>query len=126
MYYCVAIRADSSENFQWKSTMLSELSALIQLLRLYRAFSPDRLRVFSSSSREEMHEQLVRENQGLASPSVAAAQFLQERMRCPPATMSSTSTHEGGTERKRGPLPSSASKERMSVAGEETLWRGGA
>ena len=87
MYYRVAVHADSSANFQWKSTVLSELSALIQFLQLYRAFSPDRLRVFSSSSREEMHEQLVRENQGLASPSVAAAQFLQERMRCSPATI---------------------------------------
>jgi hypothetical protein len=66
MYYRVAVQADSSANLQWESTVLSELSALFQLLRLYRAFSPDRLRVFSSSSREEMHEQLVRKNQGLA------------------------------------------------------------
>ena len=82
MYYRVAIQVDPSANFQWKSTVLSELSTLFQFLRLYQALPPDRLRVFSSSSREEMNEQLVRENQGLASTSVTAAQFLQERRLC--------------------------------------------
>jgi hypothetical protein len=37
------------------------------------------LAVFSSSSREEMNEQLMGENKGLGSTSVTAAQFLQER-----------------------------------------------
>jgi hypothetical protein len=82
MYYRVAIQVDPSANFQWKSTALSSLDTVFQFLRLYRALPPDRLRVFSSSSREELHEQLVRENQGLASPSVTAAQFLQERRLC--------------------------------------------
>ena len=80
MYYRVAIQMDQVPHWQWKSTALSELSALFQLLRLYRAVPQDRLRVFSSSSREEMNEQLVRVNQGLESTSVTAAQFLQERM----------------------------------------------
>jgi hypothetical protein len=84
MYYRVAIQVDPLANFQWKSTVLSSLSTLFQWLQLYRALPPDRLRVFSSSSREEMNEQLVRENQGLASPSVTAAQFLQERRLCSP------------------------------------------
>lgn len=35
--------------------------------------------MFSSSSREEMNEQLMGENKGLGSTSVTAAQFLQER-----------------------------------------------
>ena len=60
--------------------MLSSLDALFRFLRLYRAFPPDRLRVFSSSSREEMDAQLVRENNGIASHSVTAAQFLRERL----------------------------------------------
>ncbi len=80
MYYRVAIRANPSPLWQWKSTVLSELAAVFQFLRLYRALPQDRLRVFSCSSREEMNEQLVRENQGLLSTSVTAAQFLQERM----------------------------------------------
>ena len=80
MYYRVAIQVDPSLTWQWKSTVLSSLDALFQFLRLYAALPQDRLRVFSSSSREEMNGQLVRENQGLRSTSVTAAQFLQERM----------------------------------------------
>ncbi len=53
-----------------------------QFLRLYRALPQDRSRVFSSCLREEMHEQLVRENQGLGSASVTVAQFLRERLIC--------------------------------------------
>ena len=84
MYYRVAIQVDPSAHWQWKSTVLSSLHTVFQFLRLYRAFPHDRLRVFSSCSREELHEQLVRENTGLGSPSVTAAQFLQERMLCSP------------------------------------------
>ncbi len=80
MYYRVAIQADASPAWQWKSTTLSSLNALFQLLRRYRNLSQDHLRVFSSSSREEMDEQLVRENNGLTSHSVTAAQFMQEQM----------------------------------------------
>jgi len=80
MYYRVAIQGGSSPAWQWMSTALSELSALFQFLRLYRALGHARLRVFSSSSREELNEQLVRENRGLESTSVTAAQFLQERL----------------------------------------------
>ena len=82
MYYRVAIQRDPSLPWQWKSTVLSSLNTLLQWLQVYRAFPKDRLRIFSSASREEMNEQLARENQGLASPSVTAAQFLQERRLC--------------------------------------------
>jgi hypothetical protein len=80
MYYRVAIQADASPTWQWKSTTLSSLNALFQLLRRYRNLSQDHLRVFSSSSREDMDEQFARENNGLASHSVTAAQFMQEQM----------------------------------------------
>ena len=80
MYYRVAIQVDASPAWQWKSTTLSSLNALFQLLRRYRNLSQDHLRVFSSSSREEMDEQLARENNGLTSHSVTAAQFMQEQM----------------------------------------------
>ena len=80
MYYRVAIQVDASPAWQWKSTTLSSLNALFQLLRRYRNLPQDHLRVFSSPSREEMDEQLARENSGLASHSVTAAQFMQEQM----------------------------------------------
>ena len=102
MYYRVAVQVDQAPNWQWKSTPLSSLDALFQLLRLYRAFPQDHLRVFSCSSREEMSEQLVRVNQGLLSTSVTAAQFLQERMIGLPdvvwgATASGTQRNERAT-----------------------------
>src|SRR5260370_38313325 len=80
MYYRVAIQLDPSPLWQWKSTALSSLDALFQWLRLHRTLPQDRLRVFSSSSCEEMNEQLVRENKELRSISVTAAQFLQKRL----------------------------------------------
>ena len=85
MYYRVAIRQERDQlnrplSWQWQSTPLSSLNTLLQFLRLYRALPQNRLRVFSSSSREELKEQLVRENNGLGSNSVTAAQFLQQRM----------------------------------------------
>jgi hypothetical protein len=80
MYYRVAIQADASTTWQWKSTELSSLLPLFQFLRRFHDLPQDRLRVFSSSSCEEMDEQLMRENSGLGSDSVTAAQFLQERM----------------------------------------------
>jgi hypothetical protein len=97
MYYRVAIQGDSQPPWQWKSTTLSELSALFQFLRRYRALGLNRLRVFSSLSPEEMNEQLVRMNQGLESTSVTAARFLQERLIGSPETAWRTSTH--GNER---------------------------
>jgi len=80
MYYRVAIQVDQVPHWQWRSTVLSELSALFQLLRLYRAVPQDRLRVFSCSAREGMIEQLMQVNQGLESTSVTVEQFLHERM----------------------------------------------
>ncbi len=80
MYYRVAIQGDVSPTWQWKSTTISSLDPLLQFLRRFHDLPQDHLRVFSSSSREEMGEQLVRENNGLGSHSVTAAQFLQERM----------------------------------------------
>jgi hypothetical protein len=80
MYYRVAIQLDPSLIWQWKSTALSSLDTLFQWLRLYRAVPQDHLRVFSSSSREDLDELLMRENNGGASGSSTAAQFLQDRM----------------------------------------------
>ena len=79
MYYRVAIQLDSSPTWKWKSPALSSLNILFQWFQYYRVLPHDRLCIFSSSSQEDLNEQLVRENQGLGSPSVPAIQFLQER-----------------------------------------------
>ena len=102
MYYRVAIQRqtsqrDRSPSWQWISTSLSSLGSLLQWLQVYRAFPPERLRIFSSSSRKELNEQLARENWGLASASVTATQFLHERLLHPPTQVRRTSAREGGT-----------------------------
>jgi hypothetical protein len=79
MYYRVAIQMNQQPTWQWRSTALTSLEALFDFLRLYRVTPQDRLRVFSSASREDLNEQLVQENQGRLTNSVTAAQFLYER-----------------------------------------------
>src|SRR5215469_6646484 len=79
MFYRVAIQRDAAPPWKWQSTALSSLNSVLQWLQVYRAFPQERLRIFSSSSQEALNEQLVRENQGLASTSVPATHFLQER-----------------------------------------------
>ena len=85
MYYRLAIQRgrdqlDQPSTWQWKSTALSSLQSLFQVLRLYGALSQEHRRVFSSPSREGLQEQLRQENSGLGSSSLTAAQFLQQRM----------------------------------------------
>lgn len=82
MYYRVAMQGDPSPTWRWMSTVLTSLEAVLQWLWLYRALPHGRLRIFASSSREDMDEQLARENNGLGSTSVTAARFLQERGLC--------------------------------------------
>jgi hypothetical protein len=111
MYYRVATQMDAAPTWQWKSTILSSLDTLFQFLRLFRALPHDQLRVFSSSSREGLAEQLEQENKGLTSHSVTAAQFLHERMLRPPAggvvprfIVGNSLEPEGGTSLERGSI----------------------
>jgi hypothetical protein len=96
MYYRVAIQVNQQPTWQWRSTVLTSLEALFGFLRLYRVIPQDRLRVFSSTSHEDLNEQLVQENQGLLTNSATAAQFLSER-----GIDSREMTHEGSARRAR-------------------------
>ena len=104
MYYRVATQVDGAPTWQWKSTVPSSLSTLFQFLRLFRTLPHDQLRVFSSSSKEGLAEQLEQENKRLAFTSVTAAQFLQERMIHTPAVVRSASAREGGTQLQRASI----------------------
>jgi hypothetical protein len=115
MYYRVAIRRERDQrarppSWQWQSTVLSSLQTVFQFLRLYRA-RQDHLRVFSSSSRKDLEEQFVQENQGLGSSSVTAAQFLQQRMMRSPEVRWATS--------ERG---AQGHQERASIAVSTKAW----
>src|SRR5260370_10177366 len=65
MYYRIAIRWEGDQlnqppSWQWKSTVLSSLQALFQILRLYGPLPQEHLRVFSSSSRGSLEEKTRR------------------------------------------------------------------
>ena len=77
--YRVAMQVNTFPNWQWKSSVLGGLETLFAWLRLYRMIPLECLRVFSAVSHDDFNEQLMRVNQGLASTSVPAANFLQER-----------------------------------------------
>jgi hypothetical protein len=113
MYYRVAwyqraIQVHPLPGWQWKSTVLSSLQTVLQLLRLYSALPQERLRVFSSSSGEDLDEQLLQENQGLGSHSVTAAQFLHERLIHTPEGTRETPEREAGADRRWQPQLSGA------------------
>ena len=79
-YYRLAIQDRHTARWSWKTTPITSLKAVFELLKCYRALLPqDRIRVCTASSKEELNEQLSWENNGLASGSVTALQFLQER-----------------------------------------------
>ena len=80
IYYRVAFRDRQTATWIWKTTAITSLQAVFQQLRRYSAMPQDRVRVFMTSSPEEMHKQLAQENNRLGSHSVTVAQFLQERM----------------------------------------------
>jgi hypothetical protein len=82
MYYRVAIQASDEASWKWKSTPLASLEAIFRLLRLYYAIPQDHLRVFTASSRLEMDAMLAQENEGVATNSLTAEQFLSERRIC--------------------------------------------
>jgi hypothetical protein len=97
MYYRIAIQVDAAPTWQWKSTVLSELSTVFRFLKLYAALPPHRLLVCFSSSQEGLQEQLEQENQGRASKAVTAANFLQERRIQLPAQVRRPAERQEGT-----------------------------
>ena len=76
IYYRVALRTNETAEWRWKSTVVTSLGAILGLIKLYSAVPKDRIRVFFSSSVEMINIMLARENEGLASNSVTAEQFL--------------------------------------------------
>ncbi len=79
MYYRVALQAEQTSTWQWKSTVLTSIEAVLGFLRIYRCVPKDHVRVFLCSSAKNMDEMLRRENQGLISTSITADQLWAER-----------------------------------------------
>jgi hypothetical protein len=77
-YYRLAIQTHQTTQWTWKTTAVTSLQAVFQLLSVYRMLPQDDIRVFTASSEEELSELLKRHNTNLASSSVTATQFLRE------------------------------------------------
>jgi len=75
IYYRVALRGSQSTTWQWKSTVLTSLHAVLGLLNIYRCVPKEHIRVFLSSSPGQMDEMLSRANQGLLSTAVTVDQL---------------------------------------------------
>src|SRR5215469_4928120 len=76
IYYRVALRANESAEWRWKSTVVTSLEAVLGLIKLYTCVPKDRIRVFFASSVETMNVMLARVNKGPPSNSMLAEQFL--------------------------------------------------
>ena len=79
-YYRMARQDRQTAAWVWKTTALTSLQAVFQVLRSFRALPQDGIRVFLGASKEDLNEMLKRENAHLVSGSVTAVQFLQERL----------------------------------------------
>lgn len=77
-YYRLAIQHRQTTYWTWKTTAVSSLQAVYQLLSIDRMLPQDDIRVFTAASEEELSEMLKRHNITLASSSVTATQFLRE------------------------------------------------
>ena len=90
-YYRLAEQDSQTARWIWKTTAVTTLQAMLQLLRIYGTLPQGGTRVFTAYSKEDLGEMLSRENNGLVSGSVTAAEFLHERnMSVPERTQSAS------------------------------------
>ena len=75
IYYRVALQGSQSAMWRWKSSPLTSLDGVLGWLQLYRCMPREHIRVFLSSSPEQMDAMLSRANQGLLSTAITVNQL---------------------------------------------------
>lgn len=75
IYYRVALQGSHPDTWRWKSGPLTSLHPVLGWLHLYRCMPKERIRVFLSTSPEQMQEMLSRANQGLPSTAITVDQL---------------------------------------------------
>jgi hypothetical protein len=75
IYYRVALRESQTTMWRWKSSPLTSLDGVLGLLKLYHCMPREHLRVFLSTSPDQMETMLGRENQGLLSTAITVDQL---------------------------------------------------
>jgi hypothetical protein len=79
IYYRVALRESQSATWRWKSSPFTSLHPVLGVLNLYRSVPREHIRVFLSSSPEQMDAMLSRANQGLLSTTITVEQLWDRR-----------------------------------------------
>ena len=75
IYYRVALRGNQLASWRWKSSPLTSLGGVLGVLNLYRCMPREHIRVFLSTSPEQIDAMLRRENQGLLSTAITVDQL---------------------------------------------------
>jgi hypothetical protein len=75
LYYRFALRESHSAAWRWKSSPLTSLHPVLALLNMYRCMPREHMRVFLSTSPEQMDRMLGRANQGLVSTAITPDQL---------------------------------------------------
>ena len=68
--------AEARAIWRWRSTILTSPHALFTLLKIYQSVPKEHIRIFFSTSEEDMEKMLLRQNRGLISSSLTAEQLL--------------------------------------------------
>jgi hypothetical protein len=101
IYYRVALQASHCPAWQWRSTILTSLEAVLRLLRIYsNLLSNDRIRVFFASSAHTLDEMLTRQNQGAVSNSMSVEQLIVQNWRISPLEIRRVEAELGFQENK--------------------------
>jgi hypothetical protein len=123
IYYRLALKIQHSSLWQWKSTKITSLTSLMQLIKIYKSTPKNEVRIFFSSSETIMDFMLNRANHGLTSNSLTLEQFLANQMRIDTTAMkrlelelaSLETTNELPVPVKTGKLRSEASYEKATM-----------
>lgn len=79
LYYRVAIQVGHPATWHWKSPLFNSLHGVLGMLNLYRAMSEEHIRVFLSTSTQQMDTMLKRANQGRLTTAIAVNQLWDAR-----------------------------------------------
>ena len=75
IYYRMALPGSQTAIWRWKSSPLTSLDGVLGWLHLYRCVPREHIRIFLSTSPEQMEAMLRRENQGLLSTAITVDQL---------------------------------------------------
>jgi hypothetical protein len=77
IYYRIAFQREPSSSWQWRSSTMTSIASVHEVLKTYPAALATALRIFFSSSPVRLDQMLARANDGFTSNSLTVEQFLR-------------------------------------------------